>query len=64
MEITGTLNYMKPREFCLVTILDGEGTLVTDGDIYEIEKGKSFILTSEDLDNIFKGDFTLMITYV
>ncbi|MEL0539422.1 type I phosphomannose isomerase catalytic subunit [Staphylococcus debuckii] len=63
-EITGTLNYMKPREFCLVTILDGEGTLVTDGDIYEIEKGKSFILTSEDLDNIFKGDFTLMITYV
>ncbi|PTJ91319.1 mannose-6-phosphate isomerase, class I [Staphylococcus simulans] len=63
-EITGTLNYMKPREFCLVTVLHGEGQLITDGDVYDIASGSSFILTSEDLDNIFEGDLTVMITYV
>lgn len=63
-EITGTLSYMKPREFCLVTVLYGEGELITDGDVFSIRPGSSFILTSEDLDNIFKGDLTVMITYV
>lgn len=63
-EINGTLSYMKPREFCLVTVLEGEGELITDGDVFAIQPGSYFILTSEDLDNIFKGDLTVMITYV
>lgn len=63
-EISGTLNYMKPREFCLVSVLDGEGQMITDGEIYRIQKGSHFILTSEDLDSVFEGDFTLIISYL
>lgn len=63
-EISGTLNYMKPREFCLVSVIDGEGKLITDGDIFDIQKGSHFVLTSEDLDNVFEGDFSLIISYI
>ena len=35
-DISGTLNYMKPREFCLVSVLDGQGKLIVDGDIYDL----------------------------
>ena len=63
-DISGTLNYMKPREFCLVSVLDGQGKLIVDGDIYEISKGSNFVLTSEDLDSVFEGDFKLIISYI
>lgn len=63
-EISGTLNYMKPREFCLVTVLEGEGQMIVDGEIFKLTTGTNFILTSEDLDSVFEGDFTLMISYV
>lgn len=38
-EISGTLNYMKPREFVLVSVLEGQGQLISDGEIYDIQKG-------------------------
>ena len=63
-DIDGTLNYMKPREFVLVSVLEGQGELIADGEIYPIEKGNHFILTAEDLDNVFEGELTLMISYV
>ncbi|EGQ2917720.1 mannose-6-phosphate isomerase, class I [Staphylococcus pseudintermedius] len=63
-EISGTLNYMKPREFVLVSVLEGQGQLISDGEIYDIQKGNHLILTAEDLDNVFEGDFTLMVSYV
>ena len=63
-EISGTLNYMKPREFVLVTILKGEGQVIVDGDIYSVKQGQNFILTSDDLDTIFEGDFELIISYL
>ncbi len=63
-EISGTLNYMKPREFCLVTVLEGEGQMIVDGEIFKLTTGTNFIWTSEDLDSVFEGDFTLMISYV
>lgn len=63
-EITGTLNYMKPREFCLISVLEGKGKIIVDGDIFELEKGTNFVLTSEDLDSVFEGDFTLIISYI
>ena len=63
-DISGTLNYMKPREFCLVSVLDGQGKLIVDGDIYEISTGSNFVLTSEDLDSVFEGDFKLIISYI
>ena len=63
-EITGTLNYMKPREFCLISVLEGKGKIIVDGDIFELEKGTNFVLTSEDLDSVFEGDFKLIISYI
>lgn len=62
--IRGTLSYMKPREFCLVTILDGVGRLIVDGEIYTLKQGHSFVLTAEDLDTIFEGHLTAMMSYV
>ena len=29
--------------------------MITDGEIYRIQKGSHFILTSEDLDSVFEG---------
>lgn len=63
-EISGTLNYMKPREFCLISVLEGHGQVITDGEIFKLEKGSNFILTSEDLDSVFEGEFTLIISYI
>ncbi|MDK6298788.1 type I phosphomannose isomerase catalytic subunit [Staphylococcus caprae] len=63
-EISGTLNYMKPREFCLISVLEGDGKIIIDGEIFEIHKGTNFVLTSEDLDSVFEGDFTLIISYI
>ncbi|WP_213407563.1 type I phosphomannose isomerase catalytic subunit [Staphylococcus pettenkoferi] len=63
-EISGTLNYMKPREFVLVSVIEGKGEVITDGDIFAIEKGSNFILTSHDLDTVFEGDFELIISYL
>ncbi len=55
---------MKPREFVLVSVIDGQGEVITDGDIFAIEKGSNFILTSHDLDTVFEGDFELIISYL
>lgn len=63
-EINGTLNYMKPREFCLVSVIDGDGQIIIDGEIFKIQKGSNFILTSEDLDSVFEGEFNLIISYI
>lgn len=38
--------------------------LIVDGDIYEISTGSNFVLTSEDLDSVFEGDFKLIISYI
>ena len=55
---------MKPREFCLVSVLNGDGQIIIDGEIFKIQKGSNFVLTSEDLDSVFEGDFTLIISYI
>ena len=63
-EISGTLNYMKPREFVLVSVLKGAGQVIVDGDIYDVTQGQNFILTSDDLDTIFEGNYELIISYL
>ena len=62
-EVSGTLNYMKPREFCLVSVLNGDGQIIIDGEIFKIQK-VPILSTSEDLDSVFEGDFTLIISYI
>lgn len=63
-EISGTLNYMKPREFVLISVLSGHGQVIVDGKIYDIAKGSNFILTSHDLDTVFEGEFELIVSFL
>ncbi|WP_436894339.1 type I phosphomannose isomerase catalytic subunit [Staphylococcus gallinarum] len=63
-EISGTLNYMKPREFVLVSVIGGEGQVIVDGTVFDVTQSQNFILTSDDLDTIFEGDFELIISYL
>ncbi|HLR18814.1 MAG TPA: type I phosphomannose isomerase catalytic subunit [Staphylococcus sp.] len=63
-QIKGTLNYMKPREFVLISVLKGEGQVIIDGEVYDLSHGQNFILTSDDLDTIFEGDYELIVSYL
>ena len=55
---------MKPREFVLVSVIGGEGQVIVDGTVFDVTQGQNFILTSDDLDTIFEGDFELIISYL
>ena len=48
----------------LVSIIKGEGKVIIDGDIYDIKGGNNFILTSDDLDTVFEGEFEIIISYL
>lgn len=37
--ISGTLNYMKPREFVLISVLKGEGQVIIDGEVFDLVQG-------------------------
>ena len=63
-QITGTLNYMKPREFVLVSILKGSGNVIIDGEVYSVNHADNFILTSDDLDTVFEGELEVIISYM
>lgn len=63
-QITGTLNYMKPREFVMVSILKGSGNVIIDGEVYSVNHADNFILTSDDLDTVFEGELEVIISYM
>src|SRR5699024_1626306 len=44
-EISGTLNYMKPRAYVIVSVLKGSVQVIVDCYIYEVKQGQNFILT-------------------
>ncbi|OIS30862.1 mannose-6-phosphate isomerase, class I [Staphylococcus cohnii] len=62
--IDGMLNYEKPSAYCLVSIVVGTGNVETNDEVYKLEKGTHFILTTEDHDIAFNGDMTMIISYV
>lgn len=62
--IDGALNYEKPSAYCLVSIVEGKGNVETNDEVYKIEKGTHFILTTEDKAIAFNGDMTMIISYV
>lgn len=62
--ISGTLNYIKPREFVLISVLKGEGQVIIDGEVFDLVQGQNFILTSDDLDTIFEGQYELIVSYL
>ncbi|WP_436862236.1 mannose-6-phosphate isomerase, class I [Staphylococcus caeli] len=62
--IDGQLTYEKPQAYCLVSVVEGSGSVTTGKDTYEITKGSHFILTTEDQDITFEGNMTLITSYV
>src|SRR5699024_1054765 len=63
-EISGTLNYMKTREFVLVSVLKCSEQVIIDSVIYEVTQGQNLILNSDYLDTIFEGNYELIISYL
>ncbi|WP_323704160.1 mannose-6-phosphate isomerase, class I [Mammaliicoccus sp. Dog046] len=63
-QIEGTFNFRKPRDYCLVSVIDGSGEIITDGNINQVSKGDHLILTSDDLDNHINGQLEVIISYV
>jgi len=62
--IDGELNYEKSSTYCLVSIVEGNGNVKTNDEVYKLEKGTHFILTAEDHDITFNGNMTIIISYV
>jgi mannose-6-phosphate isomerase len=58
------VNFEKPQDYCLVSIIEGSGEIIVDDDAYELEKGEHFILTSEDNAVQFNGELTMIVSYV
>ncbi|MEB5791075.1 mannose-6-phosphate isomerase, class I [Mammaliicoccus sciuri] len=63
-EISGTFNFRKPRDYCLVSVIAGSGEIITDGNVFEVEKGDHLIMTADDLDNHINGELEVIISYV
>ena len=62
-DIHGDLKFNKPHAYCLVTIIDGTGTLTVNDKHYDIPKGSSFILTTEDEDIHFVGNISAIVSH-
>lgn len=62
--IDGVLNYEKSSTYCLVSIVEGNGNVETNDEVYKLQKGTHFILTTEDHDIAFNGNMTIIISYV
>lgn len=63
-QIEDTFNFRKPRDYCLVSIISGEGEIITDGNVYEVSTGSHLILTADDLDNHINGQLEVIVSYV
>ncbi|MBF7020181.1 mannose-6-phosphate isomerase, class I [Staphylococcus sp. 18_1_E_LY] len=62
--VSQQVNFKKPQDYCLVSIIEGSGEIIVDGEAYELEKGQHFVLTSEDNAVQFNGELTMIVSYV
>ena len=61
--INHQMQWDKPHDYCLVSVIDGEGKILIDDKPYDIKKGMHFILTSEDQTITFEGNIELIISH-
>ncbi len=45
-------------------MIAGSGEIITDGNVFEVEKGDHLIMTADDLDNHINGELEVIISYV
>lgn len=62
-DIQAVLDYEKPHDYCLITVIEGNGKINIDGENFEIEKGKHFILTTEDNEIKFESELSIIVSY-
>lgn len=61
--IHGELAMNKQADYYLLSVLDGQGELEIDGQIYHLKKGDHFILTSDCQDWIFRGHLEMIVSH-
>ena len=44
--------------------MEGQGVVTIEEEVYQLEKGIHFILTTEDKDIAFNGDMTMIVSHV
>lgn len=62
-EINNSLKYEKPHDYCLVSVIEGQGILEIDDESFEIKKGNHFILTTKDKYIKFNSNMNVIISY-
>ena len=62
-EISGKADFEKTADYSLFSVLDGQGSLLVDGQEYPIAKGSHFILPSDVQDWKIKGELELIVSH-
>ena len=62
-EISGKADFEKTADYGLFSVLDGQGSLLVDGQEYPIAKGSHFILPSDVQEWEIKGDLELIVSH-
>ncbi|WP_417161492.1 mannose-6-phosphate isomerase, class I, partial [Streptococcus sp.] len=62
-EISGKADFEKTADYSLFSVLDGQGSLLVDGQEYPIAKGSHFILPSDVQAWQIKGDLVLIVSH-
>ena len=62
-EISGKADFGKTADYSLFSVLDGQGSLLVDGQEYPIAKGSHFILPSDVQAWQIKGDLELIVSH-
>ena len=62
-EISGKADFEKTADYSLFSVLDGQGSLLVDGQEYPIAKGSHFILPSDVQAWQIKGDLELIVSH-
>lgn len=62
-EISGKADFEKTADYSLFSVLDGQGSLLVDGQEYPIAKGSHFILPSDVQAWEIKGELELIVSH-
>lgn len=62
-EISGKADFEKTADYSLFSVLEGQGSLLVDGQEYPIAKGSHFILPSDVQAWQIKGDLELIVSH-
>ncbi|WP_295496010.1 mannose-6-phosphate isomerase, class I [uncultured Streptococcus sp.] len=62
-EISGKADFEKTADYSLFSVLDGQGSLLVDGQEYPIAKGSHFILPSDVQAWQIKGELELIVSH-